>query len=115
MGYAIGGLAVGETQAQREDCTATVTGLLPANSPRYLMGVGTTRDLLEAVHRGVDMFDCILPTSLAKQRRGLYQPGTARFTARGVSHHGRAHRSRLQLPYVQNALDCIPVSSAARA
>jgi queuine tRNA-ribosyltransferase len=66
-GYAIGGLAVGESSAQREDCTAAVTGLLPQDSPRYLMGVGTTRDLLEAVHRGVDMFDCILPTSLAKQ------------------------------------------------
>ncbi len=66
-GYAIGGLAVGESSAQREDCTATVTGLLPADRPRYLMGVGTTRDLLEAVHRGVDMFDCILPTALAKQ------------------------------------------------
>ena len=66
-GYAIGGLAVGESRAQREDCTATVTELLPQDAPRYLMGVGTTRDLLEAVHRGVDMFDCILPTSLAKQ------------------------------------------------
>ena len=66
-GYAIGGLAVGESRAQREDCTATVTELLPQDRPRYLMGVGTTRDLLEAVHRGVDMFDCILPTSLAKQ------------------------------------------------
>jgi queuine tRNA-ribosyltransferase len=66
-GYAIGGLAVGESSAQREDCTATVTELLPHDRPRYLMGVGTTRDLLEAVHRGVDMFDCILPTSLAKQ------------------------------------------------
>jgi queuine tRNA-ribosyltransferase len=66
-GYAIGGLAVGESKAQREDCTSTVTELLPADSPRYLMGVGTTRDLLEAVHRGVDMFDCILPTALAKQ------------------------------------------------
>jgi queuine tRNA-ribosyltransferase len=66
-GYAIGGLAVGESSAQREDCTATVTELLPQHSPRYLMGVGTTRDLLESVHRGVDMFDCILPTSLAKQ------------------------------------------------
>ena len=66
-GYAIGGLAVGESSAQREDCTAAVTELLPQHSPRYLMGVGTTRDLLEAVHRGVDMFDCILPTSLAKQ------------------------------------------------
>jgi queuine tRNA-ribosyltransferase len=66
-GFAIGGLAVGESSAQREDCTATVTELLPQHSPRYLMGVGTTRDLLEAVHRGVDMFDCILPTALAKQ------------------------------------------------
>ena len=66
-GYAIGGLAVGESSEQREDCTAIVTELLPQDRPRYLMGVGTTRDLLEAVHRGVDMFDCILPTSLAKQ------------------------------------------------
>ncbi len=66
-GYAIGGLAVGESAAEREDCTARVSELLPADKPRYLMGVGTTRDLLEAVHRGVDMFDCILPTALAKQ------------------------------------------------
>ncbi len=66
-GFAIGGLAVGESAAQREDCTALVTEHLPADRPRYLMGVGTTRDLLEAVHRGVDMFDCILPTALAKQ------------------------------------------------
>jgi queuine tRNA-ribosyltransferase len=66
-GYAIGGLAVGESGAEREECTATVTRLLPRDRPRYLMGVGTTRDLLEAVHRGVDMFDCILPTSLARQ------------------------------------------------
>ncbi len=66
-GFAIGGLAVGEGAGEREDCTAIVTELLPVDRPRYLMGVGTTRDLLEAVHRGVDMFDCILPTALAKQ------------------------------------------------
>jgi queuine tRNA-ribosyltransferase len=66
-GYAIGGLAVGEGTEEREECTAIVTELLPVDRPRYLMGVGTTRDLLEAVHRGVDMFDCILPTALAKQ------------------------------------------------
>jgi queuine tRNA-ribosyltransferase len=66
-GYAIGGLAVGEGAAEREECTAIVTERLPADKPRYLMGVGTTRDLLEAVHSGVDMFDCILPTALAKQ------------------------------------------------
>ena len=66
-GYAIGGLAVGETRAQREDLTELVAGLLPADKPRYLMGVGTPIDLLEAVHRGVDMFDCVLPTAWAQQ------------------------------------------------
>jgi queuine tRNA-ribosyltransferase len=84
-GYAIGGLAVGETMNERHECTAIVTEYLPANKPRYLMGVGTPLDLLEAVHRGVDMFDCILPTSMAQQgkaftslgrrdlRRGIYK------------------------------------------
>ena len=66
-GFAIGGLAVGESISQRDDCTAIVTEHLPQDRPRYLMGVGTPRDLLEAVHRGVDMFDCILPTSMAQQ------------------------------------------------
>ena len=66
-GFAIGGLAVGETMGQREECTETVTEHLPHDKPRYLMGVGTTLDLLEAVHRGVDMFDCILPTALSRQ------------------------------------------------
>ncbi|MBC7982834.1 MAG: tRNA guanosine(34) transglycosylase Tgt [Candidatus Obscuribacterales bacterium] len=66
-GFAIGGLAVGESVGEREECTATVTELLPDDRPRYLMGVGTPLDLLEAVHRGVDMFDCILPTSLSQQ------------------------------------------------
>lgn len=66
-GFAIGGLAVGESAAEREDSTAIVTELLPHDLPRYLMGVGTPKDLLEAVHRGVDMFDCILPTALAQQ------------------------------------------------
>lgn len=66
-GFAIGGLAVGETKAQREDFTALTAELLPTDQPRYLMGVGSPIDLLEAVHRGVDMFDCILPSALAKQ------------------------------------------------
>ena len=66
-GFAIGGLAVGETHAERYDLTALVTEQLPAQLPRYLMGVGTPSDLLEAVHRGVDMFDCIIPTQLAQR------------------------------------------------
>src|SRR5207342_1986634 len=74
-GYAIGGLAVGETKAQREDTTELVTELLPAERPRYLMGVGTPLDLLEAVHRGVDMFDCILPTAWAQHGKAFTSHG----------------------------------------
>jgi len=66
-GLAIGGLAVGETHAERYDLTERVTEHLPKNLPRYLMGVGTPIDILEAVHRGVDMFDCIIPTQLAQR------------------------------------------------
>ncbi|HCM40212.1 MAG: tRNA guanosine(34) transglycosylase Tgt [Bdellovibrionales bacterium GWB1_52_6] len=66
-GLAIGGLAVGETKAEREDFTEATAALLPRHLPRYLMGVGTPIDILEAVHRGVDMFDCILPSQFAQR------------------------------------------------
>jgi queuine tRNA-ribosyltransferase len=61
-GYAIGGLAVGEPQETMLRVVEETTALLPADKPRYLMGVGTPEELLEAVARGVDMFDCVLPT-----------------------------------------------------
>src|SRR5271165_3551248 len=61
-GYAIGGLAVGEPQAVMLDMIETVVPELPPDRPRYLMGVGTPDDLLESVTRGIDMFDCVLPT-----------------------------------------------------
>jgi queuine tRNA-ribosyltransferase len=61
-GYAIGGLAVGEPQAVMLKVIEDVAPLLPADRPRYLMGVGTPEDLLEAVARGIDMFDCVMPT-----------------------------------------------------
>lgn len=66
-GLAIGGLAVGETKSEREDFTEIAASLLPENLPRYLMGVGTPIDILEAVHRGVDMFDCILPNQYGQR------------------------------------------------
>ena len=61
-GYAIGGLAVGEPQSVMLEIVAETVAVLPAERPRYLMGVGTPADLLEAVARGIDMFDCVLPT-----------------------------------------------------
>jgi queuine tRNA-ribosyltransferase len=62
QGYAIGGLAVGEPQAVMLSVLDNVVPILPADKPRYLMGVGTPDDIVEAVLRGVDMFDCVLPT-----------------------------------------------------
>ncbi len=70
-GYAIGGLAVGETPAQMDEMVGQIAPMLPETSPRYLMGVGTPRDLEAGVLRGVDMFDCVLPTRLARHNVGI--------------------------------------------
>ena len=65
-GYAIGGLAVGEPKEERSRILAHTAPRLPAERPRYLMGMGTPEDLIEAVQAGVDMFDCVLPTRNAR-------------------------------------------------
>jgi queuine tRNA-ribosyltransferase len=65
-GYAIGGLAVGEPKAERSRILAHTAPQLPADKPRYLMGMGTPQDIIEAVLAGVDMFDCVLPTRNAR-------------------------------------------------
>ncbi len=65
-GYAIGGVSVGEPLEMKNHVVELVTPLLPENKPRYLMGVGTPVDLIEGVRRGVDMFDCVLPTRNAR-------------------------------------------------
>src|SRR5690606_36114396 len=61
-GYSIGGLAVGEGQEMMLNALDSTTPLMPQHRPRYLMGVGTPDDLVESVARGVDMFDCVMPT-----------------------------------------------------
>tara|TARA_B100000315_G_scaffold130375_1_gene119986 strand:+ start:1715 stop:2827 length:1113 start_codon:yes stop_codon:yes gene_type:complete len=61
-GYALGGLAVGETQKQMFKVLDNIVPFMPKNKPRYLMGVGTPSDILGAVKRGIDMFDCVIPT-----------------------------------------------------
>lgn len=65
-GYAIGGLSVGEPKDEMMLVLDEIANLLPADSPRYLMGVGTPSDLVEAVSRGIDMFDCVMPTRNAR-------------------------------------------------
>jgi queuine tRNA-ribosyltransferase len=65
-GYALGGLAVGEPKDEMHKVLEFLTPLMPRDKPRYLMGVGTPRDLIEGVKRGVDMFDCVMPTRNAR-------------------------------------------------
>jgi queuine tRNA-ribosyltransferase len=74
-GIAIGGLSVGETKAEMYTTLDLVTPLLPEDKPRYLMGVGTPEDLIEGVARGVDIFDCVLPTRLARHNAAFSPEG----------------------------------------
>lgn len=93
-GYALGGLSVGEEKSVMYDVIERLAPAMPADRPRYLMGVGTPEDLLEAVARGVDMFDCVLPT-----REGRT---------------GRAHtsRGRLNIKNARFATDTRPLDEA---
>lgn len=93
-GFAIGGVAVGDTRSQRSEVIAAAAERLPHDRPRYLMGVGTPPDILLAIAQGVDMFDCVLPTSLAFQ-------GTA-FTSTG----------RVRLARTEHRLADVPLDAA---
>jgi len=77
-GYALGGLSVGEPAAEREAVLDAVEPHMPADRPRYLMGVGTPEDLVESVARGIDMFDCVMPTRHARNGYLFTRHGTLR-------------------------------------
>jgi queuine tRNA-ribosyltransferase len=77
-GYAVGGLAVGEPAALRESVLEALDPLLPAERPRYLMGVGTPADIVRAVARGIDMFDCVMPTRNARNGHLFTTAGAVR-------------------------------------
>ncbi len=74
-GHAIGGLSVGETKEEMYAMIEVVNAVLPPEKPRYLMGVGTPQDLIEGVRRGVDIFDCVLPTRLARHHAAMLKNG----------------------------------------
>ncbi len=82
-GYAVGGLAVGETKSQMLTTLEQTIPLLPADKPRYLMGVGSPEDLVNSVARGIDIFDCVLPTRVARNGAAL-------------THHGRINLRNLR-------------------
>jgi len=77
-GYAVGGLAVGEPEAERNHTLDFTVSLLPQDKPRYLMGVGRPEDIVEAVRRGIDMFDCVMPTRNARNGFLFVPEGTLR-------------------------------------
>jgi queuine tRNA-ribosyltransferase len=74
-GHAIGGLSVGETKTEMHAMIELVNAFLPAEKPRYLMGVGSPEDLIECVARGIDIFDCVLPTRLARHQSAFTHSG----------------------------------------
>ena len=106
VGYAIGGVSVGEPRPLIEAITAYTAPLLPANKPRYLMGVGTIRDLLKGIRSGVDMFDCVLPTRNA--RHGTF------FTPSGNKHIKNAEFAEDFGPLVEGC-ECYTCQNHSRA
>ncbi len=105
-GYAIGGLSVGETKAEQHAMTEIACAELPVDRPRYLMGVGSPEDLVNAVARGVDMFDCVLPTRLG--RTGSLFTDSGRINIRGA-------RYREQDAPLDPTCDCATCASYSAA
>lgn len=111
-GYAIGGLSVGESEPERNDMLEATTPLLPASKPRYLMGVGRPEDLVAGVLRGVDMFDCVMPTRNARNghlftSQGVLKIRNARYRMdtrpvdEGCACYTCRHYSRAYLKHLQ--------------
>ncbi len=105
-GYAIGGLAVGETKPEMHAMLEVVNDILPAEKPRYLMGVGTPEDLVEGVARGVDLFDCVAPTRLARHK--------AAFLRRGRLNMAKAEHARDPRP-IDETCTCYTCQHFSRA
>ncbi len=105
-GIAIGGLSVGESKDEMHSTLDVVTPLLPANKPRYLMGVGTPEDLINGVLRGIDIFDCVLPTRLARHQ--------AAFSPEGRLNMMNAIHAHDQRP-IDESCDCYTCRTFTRA
>ena len=96
-GYAIGGLSVGETREEMVRFARFTAALLPAEKPRYLMGVGTVRDLIAGIDCGIDMFDCVYPTRSGRHGRAMTRSGEFNLLNAGFRARLHADRSALRL------------------
>ena len=101
-GNAIGGLSVGETKDEMHAMLEIVNNILPQNKPRYLMGVGTPQDLVEGVKRGVDIFDCVLPTRLARHKSAMTDSGRMNMMNTQYAHDERPISETCQCYTCQN-------------
>ncbi len=97
-GYAIGGVSVGEPENEMMRAVEWAEPLLPGNKPRYAMGLGTPPQLLELIARGMDMFDCVLPTRLARNGTAFTAKGTDQFKKRRVHPGQESDRRKLHVP-----------------
>src|SRR5262249_55200103 len=107
-GYAVGGMAVGEPKPVMCELTALVTSRLPSAQPRYLMGVGKPEDLVESVARGIDMFDCVLPTRNARNGGALPGAGAAATQAGASRARPRSAGRRVRLLHLPEFLARVP-------
>ena len=107
-GYAIGGLSVGEPVDVMYDIVSHTAPLLPAGQPRYLMGAGMPDDLVECVARGVDLFDCVLPTRNARNGQLLTRAGRDCHQERSLRRGHASTGSRVWLLYLPAAQPCLP-------
>ena len=106
-GYAIGGVSVGESEREMYEVMDWTVHLLPEDKPRYLMGVGTPRQIYEGIKRGIDMFDCVMPTRLARH-------GTA-FVTGGGTLAVKGARCREDFGPVDENCDCYACRNFSRA
>ncbi|MEQ8516194.1 MAG: tRNA guanosine(34) transglycosylase Tgt, partial [Chromatocurvus sp.] len=105
-GYAVGGLSVGEPKDEMLMVLEAMRDVLPADKPRYLMGVGTPADLIEGVRRGIDMFDCVMPTRNARNGHLFTSRGTVKI---------RNARHRTSTAPLDDSCDCYTCSHFTRA
>ena len=113
-GYAIGGLAVGEPKPLMYEIIEQVEPYLPEEKPRYLMGVGTPADLVEAVARGVDMFDCVMPTRHARNGWLFTRDGHIVIKTREVQRGSGADRCVMRLSGVPDVFAGVSEASFYR-
>ena len=105
-GHAIGGLSVGETKDEMNAMLEVVNPILPQDKPRYLMGVGSPEDLINGIARGVDIFDCVLPTRLARHQAAMTRTGRVNLM--------NAEHARVQRP-IDEACGCYTCQNFTRA